>query len=127
MADCLATYVVDGPHLKRISFVWRPRGPNTVMDAAALKVVEAQLEAYNRRDLEGFMALIADDVQVRDLYLVCVHECMTADLLYIPDAGHGMTQCDLHYRTHQHVLFLCTRVSLYVAKHPGHACMHAGV
>lgn len=67
MVDCMASYVVDQEtgQFRRISFVWLPRSISTQMDAAAVKVVEQQLEAYNARDVDAFMSIIHENVQVR--------------------------------------------------------------
>jgi hypothetical protein len=36
----------------------------TAAEAAVERVVQVQLEAYNRRDLDGFMAMLAPEIQL---------------------------------------------------------------
>jgi len=41
-----------------------PAAPATKPVAAPIEVVQAQVEAYNRRDLDGFLSFYADDAQI---------------------------------------------------------------
>jgi len=41
-----------------------PAAPATKPVAAPVEVVQAQVEAYNRRDLDGFLSFYADDAQI---------------------------------------------------------------
>jgi imidazolonepropionase-like amidohydrolase len=57
-------------NLTRIATVWsrgKPLTPGSLLPATPESVVQLQLERYNARDLEGFLATYADDVQIFDL------------------------------------------------------------